>query len=431
MIDAPGPKGTFAEWLAYIESIHPASIDMGLTRVQSIGVALGLLTHWSCPIVTVAGTNGKGTTVKTLASALMALDYSVGAYSSPHLIHFAERIELNLHPVSNAELIDAFCIVEEARVLLGETLSYFEFTTLAALWIFKHKPLDVLILEVGLGGRLDAVNIIDSDVSVITNIGWDHMEYLGDTLDKIATEKAGIIRANKPVIVGQGAYRAIILALAKAKQAKLYVRGRDFEDVILQGKGQQLNQLFPDSVQLAIQALKLIAPNIGLLPEKLQNLFNDFPLISVQGRFQQLTLGQVEWVIDVAHNVHAANWLVENLNQLPQANTTYIVWCSFADKDLEGILGTILEKLSPKIKQTSAWVMGPLDHIRSATQQKLNLLSQHNLANQSEVFERFEQALKQAYNQAKPNDRVVVFGSFQASNEAFAFIKKAEGLNGA
>jgi dihydrofolate synthase/folylpolyglutamate synthase len=427
MIGAPGPKGTFAEWLTYIESIHPASIDMGLSRVQSVGAALGLLTTWSCPIVTVAGTNGKGTTVKTLASALMALGYSVGAYTSPHLVHFSERIELNLQPVSNDELVDAFCVVEQARVLLGETLSYFEFTTVAALWIFKHKPLDVLILEVGLGGRLDAVNMIDSDVSIITSIGWDHMDYLGDTLDKIATEKAGIIRSHKPVIVGEGAYRPMLLSLAAEKKAQVYIRGRDFDDEPLRGKGQRLNQLFPDSVQLAIQALKLIAPGLGLLPEKLQYLFNHFPAISVPGRFQQLTLHQVEWVIDVAHNVHAANWLVENLNQLPEVDTTYIVWCSFADKDLEGILGAVLEKLSLKTKQKSVWFIGPLDHIRSAIQQKLKILSEHNLPNQSEVFETFEQALKQAYNQAKPNDRVVVFGSFQAANEAFAFIKKVEG----
>jgi dihydrofolate synthase/folylpolyglutamate synthase len=420
MINAPGPEATVAAWLSYIESIHPASIDMGLDRVRSVGLALGVLSPWSCPIVTVAGTNGKGTTVKSLTTLINTLGYQVGAYTSPHLIDFAERIEINLSPVSDAELINAFILVEQTRVKLKQTLTYFEFTTLAAFCIFKQHPLDVLILEIGLGGRLDAVNILNPDISMITSIGLDHMEYLGDTLDKIALEKGGIIRSNKPVIIGAGANRPSLLAMAEEKHAEIYVRGRDFDDEQISGEGEWANQLFPESVQLAVQALKLLSPTLGLMPHQIKLLLKNIPNIPLKGRFQKRILNQVEWIIDVAHNSHAANWLVEKLNQLPAVPKTHIVWCSFIDKDLGGILAPFTQKRSCDIDRNSTWYIGPLNHPRSATQEQLNCLNKP-------IFETFEQALNQAYNQAKPSDRIVVFGSFQAANEAFAFIKRIEG----
>lgn len=425
MMDAPGPKGTLTEWLDYIESIHPEQIDMGLARVQSIGQALGVLTRWPCPIVMVAGTNGKGTTVKTVSALLTSLGYTTGTYLSPHLMHFSERIEVNSQPVSDKELVEAFCNVEYSRVLLKQTLSYFEFTTLAALWIFKHKPLDVLILEVGLGGRLDAVNIVDPDISIITSIGLDHMEYLGDTLDKIATEKAGIIRKDRPVLIGRDAYRDVLIDIAKAKQAKIYVRGRDFDDeILLSDEESRLLRLFPDSVQLAVQTLKLLMPTLGISIASLKYLWNHFPAVSVMGRFQSLMLHEVEWIIDVAHNAHAATWLAENINQLSSTQATHIVWCSFADKDIAGILNAVMDKLSPQIQHTTFWYMGALKHARSATHQQLNLLAQPKELAAMHLFATFEEALNQAYNQARSGDRIIVFGSFQAANEAFAFIKK-------
>lgn len=417
------------EWLAYIESIHPTAIDMGLDRLRAVGANLGLISHWSCPVITVAGTNGKGTTVKSLSTLFNTLGYKVGTYTSPHLIDFSERIEINLSPASESQLVEAFAQVEQARVTLGQTLTYFEFTTLAALLIFKAQPLDVLILEIGLGGRLDAVNMIDPDVSIITTIGLDHQDYLGNTLDKIAQEKAGIIRENKPVIIGEGACRASLLAIAKQKQAKVYVRGKDFNDRPIFGKGQWVNHLFPESVQLAIQALTILANKMGISLDKIQKICDDFPLVHLMGRFQQGLFKQQEWVLDVAHNAHAANWLAEQLNTLPPVPRTHFVWCSFADKDLEAILLNFLNKLSKEQQLSGYWHIGVLNHVRSATKTKLETLNAAYLAEHSahsQVLKTFEQALNQAYNQAMPGDRVVVFGSFQAVNEALAFMKKGE-----
>lgn len=429
-LQAPSSLGTVVEWLAYIESIHPASIDMGLSRVQAVGEILGVLNNYfPCQVVTVAGTNGKGTTVKTLSTLLHTLGFSVGAYTSPHLMHFSERVEINLKPVSDDTWVKAFCVVEQARKQLNQTLTYFEFTTLAALWIFKSQPLDVLVLEIGLGGRLDAVNIIDPNISIITSIGLDHMDYLGDNLDKIAEEKAGIIRSNKPVLIGSGAARPSLLNIAKEKKAQIYLRQRDFDDVDIKGEGQEINQLFPESVQLAIQALVLLAPKIGLKPEKLNALCNTFPQIALTGRFQHFLLNKTEWIIDVAHNTHAVSWLLEKLNYLPPVAATHIVWCSFIDKDLEGILSTFLNGLLPSIKEKMHWHLGALAHPRTASQSILAELNQRFILEHvasSEVCETFEQALNQAYNQAKPFERVVVFGSFQAAHEALALLKKVK-----
>ena len=426
-------------WLAYIESIHPVSIDMGLARVQAVEKALGLISSSSSAtktplIVTVAGTNGKGTTLKTLAYLLKQLGYTVGAYTSPHLVHFSERIALNLQPVSDAALMQAFVLVEQARVNLNQSLTYFEFITLAALLIFKAEPLDVLILEIGLGGRLDAVNIIDPDISIITNIGWDHVAYLGNTLEKIATEKAGIIRENKPVILGEGANIQAILNIAQSKQAKVYLRGIDFKDEVLAKSG--LSQLFPESVQLAIQALKLLEPKLpDLSPEKIQRLLHDFSDHEqnlgylFKGRFQGLILNQVKWIIDVAHNSHAVSWLFKNLNQLPcaQDSITHIIWCSFADKDLDQIILEALTHQSTEQQQASHWYVGPLNHPRSALKQVLDSVVTNYLVGkvrQCSVFEHFEQALIQAYHQANSSDRVLVFGSFEAAHAALAFIQQ-------
>ncbi len=431
MIKAPGPNGTLTEWLAYIESIHPASIDMGLNRIQTVGKNLGLLPDegWPCPVVTIAGTNGKGTTVKTLSTLLHTLGYQVGAYTSPHLVHFSERVEINQQAVSDEAFIEAFVAVEHARVELNHTLTYFEFTTLAALWIFKSAPLDALVLEIGLGGRLDAVNMINPDISVITTIGLDHTEFLGDNLDQIAEEKAGIIRENKPVIIGQGAYRAHLMNIAEAKKAQIYLRGRDFDDVAIQGKHTKMVTLFPDSVQLAIQALKLLAPKLHLSEARCQALYHDFPLVRLLGRFQPVEINNVNWLVDVAHNAHAADWLAEQLNDLPKVVNTHIVWCSFADKDIEGIITAFLNKLSQTEGAQTAWYIGALAHPRTAFKtalEKMNTDILKRKVSRSDVCSTFEQALNQAYNQAKPGDRVVVFGSFQAVHEALAFIDKVK-----
>lgn len=427
MMPAPGPKESLINWLNYIESIHPASIELGLDRVKKVGEKLGLLSSWPCPIVTVAGTNGKGTTVKALSTLLHALDHTVATYTSPHLMDFTERLELNLKPALTSLWIDAFNKVEHARRALAESLTYFEFTSLSALYIIKQQPPEILILEIGLGGRLDAVNILDSSISIITNIGFDHMDFLGDTLDKIGEEKAGIVRENTPVILGRGAFRQRVVECIEEKKAHIYLRSRDFEDEEVYGEGQEVNRLFPESMQLAIQALKLLAPKLDISSEQIKALLRHCPNIELKGRFQRKIINETEWIIDVAHNTPAANWLIDNINSLPKAKVTHVVWCSFSDKNLEGIVSACLSKLTPEMHVKICWYMGQLNHVRSAKMHSLHSLNKQVFFGKARVFNTFEEALNRAYNQAKPNERVVAFGSFQAANEALAFIKKIEG----
>ncbi|HET9843869.1 MAG TPA: Mur ligase family protein, partial [Gammaproteobacteria bacterium] len=328
-------------WLKYIESIHPQQIDFGLQRIRPVAQKAAL-NQLGCPVVLVGGTNGKGSTVALLAKLLQAMGLRVGAYFSPHLIYFTERIVLNGTTCAEAKLCSAFAQVEKLR---GKTpLTFFEFTTLAAFHIFKEEKLDVILLEVGCGGEKDAVNIVEPDLSIITSVGLDHTEWLGDTIAEIGTAKAGILRAHKPAILGIEAQIPSILQKAQHLQSKLILEGRDFDwnDIYKSYWNYQSRfiQIPPHSIPSTSVSLALAA---------LENLWSTFfsqkslpydhlsyylRTEQMPGRFQ-LVYTKCETIFDVAHNESGAIWLADKFKKLYPQVKTVGVWSSLSDKNLE------------------------------------------------------------------------------------------------
>ena len=414
---------TLDEWLAHCESLHPVGIDMGLKRVGAVARRLGL--KFDCPIITVAGTNGKGSTCAMLESILLEAGYRTGVYTSPHLVHFEERCRIRGEIVSATDLVAGFARVEGARVQNDDeiSLSYFEFTTLAILQLLADSQLDVVILEVGLGGRLDAVNILDADCAVITNIDLDHMELLGNTREAIGFEKAGIMRAGKPVIVSDPMPPQSILDHAAAVGAELWRFGVDFNFAgdkqqwgwaAAAGRGGRryaglaypalrgANQLINASgVLAALTALR------DRLPVTAQAVRNGFSMVELPGRFQIIP-GQPTLVLDVAHNPHSVAALAENLDAMGFYPCTHAVFGAMADKDLTPMLariGALIDK----------WYFTDLPTARAASGEALQ--ARWQAVNQradaiSGAYQSPERALQAAVAAADPADRIIVFGSF-------------------
>jgi dihydrofolate synthase / folylpolyglutamate synthase len=415
------------DWLAYIEGLHPKNIEMGLDRVRAVWLRTGLALQ--CPVIAVAGTNGKGSTCAMLESIYTQAGYRTAVYSSPHLVHFLERCRIAGEMVDAADFIAACALIERARSEDGEILlTYFEFTTLAffALMAQKvaHQTIDVAILEVGLGGRLDAVNIIDTDCAIITSIDLDHMEYLGDNRESIGFEKAGILRAGKPAIVSDPLPPDSIAKHAKAIGADLYLMGTDFN---FSGDKQQwgwagrdaqgqprryaglaypalrgANQLINASgVLAAVTALREV------LPVTAQAVRNGFAFVELPGRFQ-IVPGQPTLVLDVAHNPHSVAALAANLDAMGFYPTTHAVFGAMADKDL----AAMWPKVAPMIDK---WYFTDLPTARAAKGAALQ--SQWAAHNQrkdasSSIYTSPQAALDAAVAAALPTDRIVVFGSF-------------------
>ncbi|OFZ72732.1 MAG: bifunctional folylpolyglutamate synthase/dihydrofolate synthase, partial [Betaproteobacteria bacterium RBG_16_64_9] len=311
---------TLSEWLDYIERTHPAGIELGLERVARVRDALGL--SFAGPIITVGGTNGKGSTCAMLDAILRAEGYRVGLYTSPHLLHFNERVRLSGVPVSDGELVLAFEAVEQAR---GDTpLTYFEFGTLAAWHIFATAPLDALVLEVGLGGRLDAVNAFEPDCAIVTRVSIDHVDYLGSSRESIGAEKAGIFRAGKPAICADPCPPGTLVAHAQAIGADLQQIGRDFSYVggltqwRFNGRSGSRAGLAPPALRGATQLANAAACLAALdamskrLPVSMQAVRLGLATVELPGRFQVLP-GRPSVVLDVAHNPDAAATLAANL----------------------------------------------------------------------------------------------------------------------
>ena len=404
------------EWLAHCEGLHPVGIDMGLARVREVSQRMGL--SLAMPVITVAGTNGKGSTCAMLESILTQAGYATALYSSPHLVHFNERCRLRGLPVEDSTLTGHFQRVEEAR---GEvSLTFFEFTTLAILSCISLSGAEVAILEVGLGGRLDAVNVIDPDVAVITSIDLDHMEYLGPDRESIGAEKAGIMRPHRPVVVSDPMPPDSVLAQAQALGADLRRAGVDF---IAQGDPQQwawqgrekrysglaypalrgANQLVNAAGVLA--ALEALYPR---LPVTAQAVRNGLAMVDLPGRFQMVP-GQPALVLDVAHNPHAAAVLFQNLDAMGFYPRTHLVFGAMADKDVSAIMA----RLAPL---ADAWYFCdlPIPRASSAralalTWSKLPAALPHCIVSEHPGP---AQALDAAVKQADPADRIVVFGSF-------------------
>ncbi|WP_052094442.1 bifunctional folylpolyglutamate synthase/dihydrofolate synthase, partial [Pseudohaliea rubra] len=335
------------DWLERLEQRHPREIDLGLTRIARVADRLGLR-PFPAPVLTVAGTNGKGTVTHCAAALARAAGRRVGAYTSPHLLRFNERIAIDGIPAGDAAIVRAFEAIEAARGTIS--LSYFETATLAALWLFRDAAVELAVLEVGLGGRLDATNILDADVAVITRIGLDHREWLGDTVEAIAIEKAGIARRDRPVILGERDYPASMDAALAAAGARSLRAGRDWhwvcsggELTVTTARGCRLDvpladALEPGNVAAAVCAVDSLIPLApGAVAEALR-------AVSVPGRRERRALGAGELWLDVAHNPDAAAGLADALARAP-AGATHGLCAIMEDKDLAGIFAPLAGRL--------------------------------------------------------------------------------------
>ena len=410
---------TLADWLAYCEQLHPKAIDMGLERVKAVADRMAL--KLDCPVITVAGTNGKGSTCAMLESILRQAGYRTGVFTSPHLVRFEERLRLLGETVDATELIAAFARVARARALNDDeiSLTYFEFSTLAILDVMARSKLDVAILEVGLGGRLDAVNIIDADCAVITSIDLDHMELLGSTREAIGFEKAGIMRAGRPVVVSDPMPPQSVLDRAQALGADLWRFGVDFnvsgdkQQWAWAGRGRRYGGLAYPALRGAnqlVNAAGVLAALTALrdkLPVTAQAVRNGLAFVELPGRFQIIP-GQPNLVLDVAHNPHSVAALAANLDAMGFFPTTHAVFGAMADKDLASMLASV----NPLIDK---WYFTDLPTPRAASAAGLQVQWQAQNTRQdvtSALFKTPMLALQAAIDAADPADRIIVFGSF-------------------
>lgn len=414
---------TLDAWLAYCERLHPQNIALGLDRVREVAQRMGL--QFDCPVITVAGTNGKGSTCAMLEAVALQSGYRPGVYTSPHLVHFEERCRVGGEIVKTEELIPHFEAVEQARVKDGKevALTYFEFTTLAILRLMSLSRLDVAILEVGLGGRLDATNIIDADCAIITSIDLDHMELLGPDRESIGREKAGIMRAGRPVIVSDPVPPQSVIDHAAEIGADLWRFGKDFNyDGDKQqwgwaGRGRRYaglaypalrgaNQLMNASgVLAAYEAIR------GKLPVTAQAVRTGLSMVELPGRFQ-IVPGQPTLVLDVAHNPHSVAALTANLDAMGYFPTSHAVFGAMADKDWE----PMLTKVGPLVDR---WYFTDLPTPRADSAENLKAKLQQLQAQgvirkdvSMQTFANPQQALDAAVAASEAADRIVVFGSF-------------------
>ena len=409
-------------WLKKFHSFSPTLIKMGLERVKTIYQTL-IPDTFACPIVTVAGTNGKGTTVRNLEQLMTQQGLNVGAYYSPHLIHFNERIQINGQCIDDETLCHCFEVIAQHDPL--NQLTYFEFITLAALFYFKSQPLDLIILEVGLGGRLDAVNCVDPNLAIITAVGLDHCDQLGHSLESIGYEKAGIFRPGIPVILGQEAILSSVIDQADKLNVLLYQSGKDFNWVDNLQDCWHINKtIYSRSVKSDFSENDLIAmASSKILADIYPKLFvkeSHFEPIKTQlpGRFNIFDNPRhFKTVLDVAHNAHGTLWLAKKLKQIHPKGKVIAVWSSFKDKDLTALI-------EPLIPLVTHWFISELCSERKANLQLLaSALSNFNVHPFSMV-----QDIKLSYSAAQclaePNDIILIFGSFETVEILLPLVKK-------
>lgn len=404
----PQATSPLATWLYYLENLHSQAIELGLDRVKAVATKLDLLTP-APRVFTVAGTNGKGTTCATLEAILMAAGYRVGVYSSPHLVRYTERVRIQGEELPESAHCASFALLEAGR---GDiSLTYFEYGTLSALQLFKQANLDIVILEVGLGGRLDATNIVDADVSVVTSIALDHTDWLGSDRESIGREKAGIFRSNTPAVVGEPDMPQSIADVAKEKHADLYRRGESWNFAANAGNwrwaalqdGEEvtiLDELPLPNVPLPNAATALAALHYSTLDIPEEALRNGLQRAALPGRFQTVSKSP-RLILDVAHNPHAAAYLAGRLAEQPrQGGKVRAVVGMLKDKDIAGTLAC----LSPQVDE---WYCAPLEGPRGASVEEL---ASH--LPQARRFDDVESAWRQAMQEAAPQDIVIVCGSF-------------------
>lgn len=417
---------TLVEWLAYLEQLHPSAIDMGLERSRRVAEQLGL-GRPAPRVITVTGTNGKGSTCALLASLLMAQGLKVGVYSSPHLLRYNERVQFDGREATDAELCAAFTAVEAAR---GDiTLTYFEMGTLAAFWLFERAGLDAVVLEVGLGGRLDAVNLIDADLALVTSIGLDHADWLGDTRESVAFEKAGIFRQGRPALCGDVDPPEPLLEQVAQLDCPLFLRGRDYHCTIDEhawqwaglsrdGRVLELHDLPLLDLPMENAALALQAYALLQLPWDVAQIHTALRATRVTGRLDRREIcwngKALTLLLDVGHNPHAAEYLAMRLLARPVVRRL-AVFGLLADKDLLGVV-------MPLLAEVQHWAVAPLPTPRSRPAAELQALL-CNLQAPVASYAGVTQALQAQCEQAQDGDEILVFGSFYCVAEALEWLE--------
>ena len=423
MTDITTKPISLAQWLTYIEALHPKSIAMGLERVSIVANRLGLAPDF--PIISIAGTNGKGSTCAMLESIYLKAGYNVGAYVSPHFIRYNERVRTNQQEIQDKALCDAFDAVETARDEI--VLTYFEMGTLAAMWHFMQSNLDLAILEVGMGGRLDAVNVFEPSCSIVTSIDLDHMDYLGDTREEIGKEKAGIFRANKPAICGDENPPASLLQYANEVKAELHLITRDFTvnkegdswrfgtdkhefllpNLSLQGDFQLNNAAC--AISTVLQLAEQLPVSESIIGEALS-------AITLLGRFYHYRTNP-NIILDVAHNPQAAKSLAKNLQKTTCNGRTIGVFAMLADKDIPHVIEAL-------VSQVDSWYLADTHNARGATAKQLQSHLQDQVKHDLiKCFDSVSSALRSACIEVNKNDRIIVFGSFYTVADAIEVLR--------
>lgn len=411
------------QWLKKIEQLDPNKIELGLDRIKKVAQKLGLL-PFSIPAIVVSGTNGKGSCVALLEKIYQAAGYRVGSYISPHLIHFNERIRIETQAVDDQSLCDAFAQIEQVRETID--LTYFEFTTLAALLILAKKQLDIVILEVGLGGRLDAVNIVDGMLSMITSIGLDHCEWLGNTREAITIEKAGIARSHRPLVCGDLDPPTVLLELAAQRQVPFYGLGREFsytmEDETTwhwQSQSKIYRNLPMPQILLAnaasvLQAVVLLADQF---PVDEAHIRKALIQAAMPGRLQALQIHQINYLIDVAHNAHAVGPLKAYLKAHPISGKNIAVFGMLKDKDIQACLALLEDEIQD-------WCIAPLTSARSFSLEEMQQLMAPYKSFKVYPANDILSALAQAESFAQAHDRLIAFGSFFVAGAVLHHLKQ-------
>ena len=417
---------TLADWLSYLEQLHPSAIDMGLERVQQVADQLGL-GKLAPLVITVTGTNGKGSTCAFIEALLKTQGLKVGVYSSPHLLRYNERVRMLGVDADDAALCAAFAAVEVARGSIS--LTYFEMGTLAAFWLFERADLDAVVLEVGLGGRLDAVNLVDADLALVTSIGLDHVDWLGDSRESVAFEKAGILRAGKPALCGDLDPPMPLLQRVAALDCPFFFcccdydladdangwhwHGLNAQGEVLELHGLPLLDLPLENAALALQAYALLA-----LPWQAEQIISALLSTHVAGRLDRR---QLQWhgktltlLLDVGHNPHAAEYLAQRLASRPPAGRRLAIFGLLMDKDLLGVL-------QPLMAEVQGWTVAslPTPRTRPVLELQAALL---NLGVQAQAYPDVGAALNAQCEQAADGDEILVFGSFYCVAEALDWL---------
>ena len=417
------------DWLDWQQTLHPKNIDFKLERIKSVYNKLNIR-NIAEKVIIIAGTNGKGSTVAILESILHESSHSVGAFTSPHIISYNERIRLNKQEVDTSELIDTFKIIDDARD--NTTLTYFEFATLTAFHLFNEENLDYVILEVGLGGRLDATNIIDSDLSIITSIGIDHTEFLGSTIESIAMEKAGVMRSFSTCIFADINPPSVLFTYAKKLGTNFLFNQNDFSIKLMKDswvwKLNDNSSLTLPRLPLtgdfqynhagaALLALKILEPTII---NNNNNLYNGIKNISLKGRYQIISTSP-EIIIDVAHNADSAEKLRDNLEKYPKKNT-YAVIGLLKDKDVYSLV-------KPMLNVIDRWYCGTIDNQRGMNSDEikarmLSMVDKNSIVTYDNMIDSFVSAM----SKLQANDRLIIYGSFYTVSEFLDYYDNIEKL---